>query len=736
MPEPSPTAQHPGDGEHRRPVPVADLRRHPGEPGSEVTISRDAHGIPHVVADSLLALARGQGVATAEDRAWQLEVERRRGEGTCAELFGPAALEWDRLARRSLLTDGARRAYAALGVEDRAFLDAYVEGVNAGLDRVTIPELAPLRLRPGRWRGWTPIAVFAVQHLLFGNVGNKLWRHHLAGVAGAAGVADELLDLFRIEGLPGGSNAVAVGGSRTASGLPMIAGDPHRVLEAPGCYAQVRLTCTDATDPFDVVGLTFPGVPGVQHFGHTGDVAWGVTNAVADAEDLYLEELCREGDAVLCRGPQGWQPVAARGTRIAVRRGNGSLDTVDVEVLVTERGPVVLGEPDRAADGLDAGTAISLRTPPFVTGSWGFAALPALLRARKVGDVTAAFEQWVAPVNNLLVADRSGAVEHRVVGRVPARVGGVRRGWRLPHGVDGHGADGHGWDGWVEELPARSGEVLVSANDRAEDTWARIGDDFAPPWRRDRIAARLRTHGDTITPAELAAVLADTRQRAGTAVLALLPDAAIGASDPAQGFAADLLAWDREMRPGSTSATRFVALRAALVDLVGDVLGLDSADGSPHGELFAPWFDLRSRIRASLPALLAWREDRVVLVRDALERAAASGDPSLPWGIAHVAVPLTPHQQFGWTAPPGAPDPVPVGGDEECVQATRALGGVGASVHGPVARYVWDLGGASRWVVPLGAHGNGRSPHHHDQQAVWAAGDTIPITPSLTEEHR
>ncbi|GAA4105616.1 hypothetical protein GCM10023066_56150 [Nocardioides kongjuensis] len=116
-------------------------------------IVRDAHGIPSVFGGSVLEVAREQGRATAQDRAWQLEVERRRAEGTCAELFGPSALEWDVLARRALLVDLARRAYAALVPESRAFVDAYVDGVNEVLER--------------RWQPWTPLAVFAVQHLLF-----------------------------------------------------------------------------------------------------------------------------------------------------------------------------------------------------------------------------------------------------------------------------------------------------------------------------------------------------------------------------------------------------------------------------------------------------------------------------------------------------------------------------------------------------------------------------------------
>lgn len=702
-----------------------------------MSTTRDAQGIPHVVGDGLLDVAHGQGVAVAEDRAWQLEVERRRGEGTCAEVFGPAALEWDVLARRALLAETARRALVGLGAEARDLLVAYVAGVNEGLGRARVPELTALGLRPGRWEPWTPIAVFAVQHLLFGAVGNKLWRHHVAHVldAGEPAGADDLLALLRIEGQPGGSNAVALAGQHTASGLPMVAGDPHRVLEAPGCYQQVRLTSRGSgphDPPFDVVGLTFAGVPGVQHFGHTGDVAWGVTNAVADSEDLYVEQLRRDGDAVLARGPAGWEQLGRRTTTIAVR---GHAPTT-VEVLVGDRGPVVLGGPE-PADGLPAGTAISLRTPPHVSGSWGFDALPALLRARKGADVVAAFAHWVAPVNNLLVADRSGTVEHRVVGRVPVR-SRPATGWRLPAG-----ADGHGWTGWVGDLPRRSGGVLVSANDRADDSWARIGTDFAPPYRRDRIGALVAAHARPLGPAELGTILADTRQSPALLdlLLGLLPEVRAGLGPEARVLVDELVDWDRRMDPDSRSAARYAALRDAVVEEIHDALdarwGLGAADGSPYGRVFAPWFELRGRIRGSLTALLRYGAgvgvDVPAVLVAALQRAAADL-PDHAWGEAHVAVPLTPHEQFGLPAPPGAPTPVPVGGDEECVQATRALGGTGASVHGPVARYVWDLAGASRWVVPLGAHGDPASSHHHDQQPAWAAGATLPVDTPPTEE--
>lgn len=657
-------------------------------------ITRDAWGIPHVAGASVLEVAREQGRATAQDRPWQLEVERRRAEGTCAEVFGPAALEWDLLVRRALLVDVARRAHAALRPESRAFVDAYVDGVNDELERP--------------WHPWTPLGVFAVQHLMFSRFPGKLWQHFVASVLGED--AAEALDLLRTEGLPGGSNAVAVAGSLTASGLPIVAGDPHRVVEAPGCYAQVRLTCTDPDDPFDVAGLTFVGVPGVQHFGHAGPagsgVAWGVTNAVADDEDVYAEELVRHRGAVIARGTTGWEPVARRVEVVRVRTGDDEYDAVPVEVLVTERGPVVTGGP-----GLP--DTFSLRNPSYVLGDLGFDALLPLLRSRSAADVTAAFRHWVGPVDNLLVADARG-IEHRVVGRVPTR-----------------GPDG-AWTGWVEDLPRRTGDVLVTANDRATAEFARIGDDFAPPHRARRLAEVVGglVAAGPATPEALGGVLADDRQVAGEVLL----DLAAGLRDltpPAAALRDRLLAWDRRMAADSVEAALFAAVRAAVVESYAAAPALAGVDASPFGELYAPWFDLRARLRLAIPTLLsapkAFGVDPLQAVADALEVVAVAPEPGT-WGSAHVVVPLTAAQQFGLAAPEGHVPPWPaVAGDDDCVLATRALGGTGACVHGPVARFVWDLAGRSRWVVPLGASGDPASPHHHDQQAAWAAGQTIPL---------
>ncbi|MFW6868656.1 penicillin acylase family protein [Nocardioides sp. CPCC 206347] len=701
-----------------------------------MTITRDSWGIPHVQGGSVLEVAREQGRATAQDRPWQLEVERRRAEGTCAEVFGPAALEWDVLARRALIVDVARRAYAALSEESAAFVSAYVDGLNEVLS-VGRGGCAATVSRP--WQPWMPLAVFSVQHLLFSTFPSKLWRQHVLDTAGPD--AAEWIDLFRTEGLPGGSNAFAVAGSLTASGLPIVAGDPHRVIEAPGCYAQVRLTCTAPDDPFDVTGLTFVGVPGIQHFGHAGSVAWGITNAVADTDDVYDEELVRHAGVVLARGPAGWEPVARRLELVRVREvsqlgarsvGDGGprsghegeeYAAEEIEILVTDRGPVILGGPDDVH-------AVSLRTPSFVLGDLGFDAILPLLRARTAADVTGAFDHWVAPVNNLLVGDTTGHVEHRVVGRVPERPTSTSRTPishtscpQLPHFVP---------QGWVDDLPRTTGPVLVSANDRAMPGFERIGDDFARPFRADRIRERLAelAAAGPITSEQAGEVLADVRQTAGAALLATIARL-IDLDGPAADLRDRLLAWDREMSADSVDAALFAAVRAATVDGFAAAPALAGVDTSPYGDLFAPWFDLRGRVRLALPSLLVADKplgvDPLQVVAAALDEVARGPEPE-PWGDRHVAVPLTPHEQFGLAAPDGSAAPiVAVAGDEDCVLATRALGGTGASVHGPVARFVWDLAGDSRWVVPMGASDDPASPHHHDQTTAWASGGTLPL---------
>ncbi|WP_229401520.1 penicillin acylase family protein [Micromonospora okii] len=669
-------------------------------------IRRDRWGVPHLWADTVDDLARLQGRAAAIDRAWQIEVERWRSEGRLAEHVGPAEVGWDRFARRARLDDTARRCYDRLDPATRRWVAAYAQGVGEGLAEgaAGAPEFAATGSAPGRWRPWSPLGVFLVQHVLFATFPNKLWRAHVAATLGPAATA-----LFDSDPPGGsGSNAWVVPADAATGRAPLIAGDPHRTLELPGIYHQVRLACPE----FDVVGFAFPGVPGLPHFGHAGEVAWAVTNAMADYQDVYREHLRRDGDRVLVREADGWAPARRHVEQIEVRGG----EPVTVEVIETARGPVV--DHDR-----HTGDALSLRTPARVEQRLGFDALLPLLRARTVDDVATALRAWVEPVNSVLVADRSGAVTQLVAGLVPQRDERCRRepvpGWEPRYR----------WTGGYATMPrAAVTGPAACANDRRPDTVA-LGADFAPPHRARRIRALL---ADGVPPET---VHTDDRLEADVlrAALGRLDPAALTA--PARALRDRLAAWDGRMAADSADAGAFAAWRAALARGLHEHPWLRPlhAPGA-YDELFAAWTNPLGRIGHALDAVVAGLP-RLGVDVDPVAAAAleevAHGDPPGAWGRRHVLHPV--HLSVAEeveAAVRAMRARVSLSGDSDCVLATSSVPGFSdACWRGPVARYVWDLTDRadSRWVVPFGASGRPGDPHFDDQLPLWADGDLIPV---------
>ncbi|WP_416978047.1 penicillin acylase family protein [Streptomyces sp. T028] len=702
-------------------------------------IHRDVWGVPHLRAADARELAHAQGLVTARDRAWQLEVERHRAQGTSASFLGPEAVAWDVFARRVRLADTARRCFDRLERQDAetaAWVRAYVDGVNEGL-HVT-PEFTRVGLVPGRWEPWTPLAVWLSVHILFAGFPAKLWREEAVRHLGPDAVG-----LFATDGpATSGSNGWLVGGARTVTGQAVIAGDPHRFIEDPGVYQQIRLAC----DEFDVVGLAVPGVPGIAHFGHTGRVAWAITNAMADYQDLYRERLRRTGAGVEALGPDGVWHRAARHTETVEVAGE---EPVEVEVIETDRGPVIAGGPEGvesgvapedlgsgSADGsagtfpqnpsdlglpldlpLDFPLALTLRHPPRVTEDLGFGALLPLLRARRVADVDAAFDVWVEPVNVVQAADTEGGLLHRVAGRVPVRaeVNGVRLvpAWE----------PGHEWTGW-HEMP-RAGltdGVAVMANQRGPA--APLGVEFAPPHRADRIRALL-DEKDTWSASDMPAIHTDTHLASAGPLLdhlAALDDL----TGPAAELRARLLRWNRRMDADSEEAARYAALRGALVRRLAAHPAFAALATPPaYPEVLLPWLALLPRVGFALEHLLRAEElygiDRPRLVREAVEEVA--GQPPTRWGDTHRLAP--------WRALPDPSYEAPaLSGDHDCVLCTTAVPGwTDLAARGPAARYVWDLARRedSLWVVPLGASGHPDSPHHHDQLPLWLKGELAPV---------
>ncbi|MER5539902.1 GNAT family N-acetyltransferase [Streptomyces mirabilis] len=676
---------------------------------------RDPWGIPHLRATDARALARAQGRVTALDRAWQLEVERHRAQGTSAAFLGAEAVGWDRFARRARLDDTARRCFAALERRDPETADwvvAYVDGVNEGLAEGArrTPEFAATGLAPGRWEPWTPLGVWLGAHILFAGFPAKLWREEVVRRIGP-----EAVDLFAADG-PGtsGSNGWLVTGERTGTGRPVIAGDPHRFIEDPGVYQQIHLSCPE----FDVVGLAVPGVPGIAHFAHTGTVAWAITNAMADYQDLYRERLRRVGP----QGPersQGWEALDPDGEWRAVARHVETVEVaggepVEVEVVETPRGPVVIGGAEQS-EGVEA---ISLRYPPRVTEDLGFSALLPLLRAREVADVDRAFDHWAEPVNVVQAADTEGGVLHRVAGRVPLR--GADNRTRVVAAWE----PGHEWRGW-HEMPYGTVEdgVAVMANQRGPA--GPLGVEFAPFHRAARIR-QLLDERPKWSAQDMADIHMDTHLASAAPLLDHLA-ALDGLSIEATALRDRLLGWDRRMTADSTAAAAYSAVRGAVVRrLAAHPAFAALADPPAYPEVFRPWLALLPRVGFALEHLLKAEElygiDRAALVREAVEEAAAQ--PLGVWGDTHRLAP--------WHAlPTTSYDEPGLSGDHDCVLCTSAVPGLtDLSARGPAARYVWDLADRdhSLWVVPFGASGVPGSAHHRDQLPLWLKGELAPVS--------
>ena len=724
-------------------------------------VDRDATGIPHLWADDVLELARAQGRVTALDRGWQVEHQRWRMEGRTAEHVGPAGLAWDTFARQVGLEQTVRRCYEGLDEETQTWLEAYVSGVDEGLPEglsraaeIEALGLQSVAAEPRSWAPWTPLGIFWSIHLLFGTFPYKLFNGHVVDTVGA-----HLLPLIHAEGLDGregveqsGSNAWVVGGRLTATGAPLLAGDPHRTIELPGCYQQVGLACPE----FDVVGFTFPGVPGVQHFAHAGSVAWGITNAMADYQDLTIESLrvapgqaggVTGGSTLEARGVHGWEPVTRSLETVDVRGG----DPVEVPVVVTARGPIVTGaaeavaaaEAAEAAEATDEGPALttprpvahSLRTPSQVDHDLGFGALLPLLRARTVDDVEQALARWVEPVNSALVADTTGRMRHLVVGRVADRD---------PLNLDRPVAawdPRHVWRGRRANAARDVEDVMVSANDRSSG--GGLGVEYATPFRANRIRELIDELSDELgggrsglTVEDCATIHVDTLN--GQAALMRELVATVPDHELTTGGAAardELLGWDGRSDRSSHGAAAFSAWRTALVrwfTAQPQLAALHTPTG--HSPIFASWLDVDGQVGVGWHSLArggpAIGIDVSAGVSAALDEVARAVGPRAVWGERHRLDPL--HQLDSVSSPDGIPlrgvpsvVPDPVAGDKGCVLAAASAPGVTDRAYGgPVARYVWDLADrdASGWVVPFGASGVPDDEHFADQTPDWLEG--------------
>lgn len=433
----------------------------------KVTINRDQRGIPHIVADNDEDLFFGFGYAIAQDRLYQLDYLRRRGSGRLAEVLGPDGSELDLLSRvpgfRSVLeldvlarTVGIRRIaeaeWAKLPEETRTLLTAYSNGINAWMQEMgeKLPiEFGLLDYRP---EPWSPIdcltiegefrwyltgrfPVIVIPELAKRVLGDgPLHRAFLqveedaesilppgsypAKRCGSQPVGTAAGDP---EGATGSNNWV-MAGSRTDTGKPMVASDPHIAFDAVSCWYEVHL-CGGS---FNVAGASYVGMPAVM-FGRSEQVGWGCTNNICSQRDLYQEKTDPANpDCFLYDGK--WEPAKEREEIIHVKGGVPVRKTI----RQSRNGPIV----DEILPPVARQTGpVALKWLGTYQGGW-VTALLAMNRARTAAEFREALRPWHVPTFSVVYADTKGDIGFQATGRIPIREvweRGYRPGWDPQH---------------------------------------------------------------------------------------------------------------------------------------------------------------------------------------------------------------------------------------------------------------------------------------------------------------
>ena len=727
---------------------------------STVKVFRDRYGIPHMKAESELDAFFAQGFVTAQDRLWHMEYDRRRGSGRWAEAVGESGVAQDKMMRRFRLEASAKADYQVMDPHTKDVFDAYADGVNAFItsgDALPV-EYRITRLEPEPWQPWDGLTAYKVRHISMGVFESKVWRARLVREVGpeAAGklfpgfepgylmilppgstspgpldeglkeLAEGAAGLNHLNEMDSGSNSWVLSGAETATGKPILAGDSHRALDTPSAYYQNQVACPE----FDVVGLSFPGVPGFPHFGHNGRVSWSVTHTAADYQDLYVERF-QDGKYLY---KDRWLDAETHDETIKVRDGTD----VHTKVTVTQHGPVIAGYPDQ-------GSGLAFKYTATERASTWPEILWRMLRVENSKELVDSMSGWVDPCNNLLFADIHGNMGYFCRGRIPIR--SRVNGWLPVPGWMGE----HEWEGDIpfDELPVSINPpegYIATANNRpvGDDYPHYIAIDFTPEFRVRLVTEGLKSlHRPTAKDMEQVHA-----QRVSIPALAYLGVVKqIDPKDAAIKAAKDLLLdWNGEMNANQVQPTIYSAMRDAMLKEVLETnltekLAYDAWHPADRG-----LGSFSNRLKARLVAMIE-QDDRSLLpegdtwptaVARALSKAVATLSERLggdmgqwQWERVHQA---RPKHNLSAAFPELAdlldPPAVPSSGDGDTpLQGGYSPANPATVTSLSVARYSYDPSDweNSLWVVPLGSSGHPGSPHYADQSETWRKVKMIPM---------
>ncbi|WP_245587702.1 penicillin acylase family protein [Calidithermus chliarophilus] len=709
-----------------------------------VTLEREPSGVVHIRAQSVPDAFFALGVAHAQDRLFQIDLQRHIGAGRLSELFGSATLAQDKFMRTLGLYRAAERTYEGLSPEGKAVVEAYRQGINSYLasDPPLPLEYRVQGLKPRPWSAadvlvWAKVMAFD----LSGNWRYELGRYARARQGMSVARMNELLPpypgdeaaiersadaaqvqrlgrlelreqalLSYVRGLPAGllpaerdlrtaSNNWAVAGSRTRTGAPLLANDPHLGLSVPSPWYLVHLEAPG----YNVIGASVAGLPGVV-IGRNPHVAWGVTAMGADVQDLYVLRPIGKGYWYGGRVV----PFAERKEVIRVRGGK------DVELVVRESvyGPVLndlVGEAGK--------TPVALRWVGLEPGDRTLEAVVKLGRVRDWQQFKEALADYAVPTQNFVYADREGNIGQLSAGRFPLRQPGHVG--ALP--VAGTGE--YDWRGWVApaEWPQHynpaQGFVATANNKVLEPGYPHLLTvDWEQPYRVERIR-QLLSRPQKFGLEDMQAMQLDTRSllveqfRPSIARLPL-------SSPEAKAWRQRLLAWDGDMRPELQEPTVFNAWYSELSRLPSREIGLEFWD--------QPRYLLRALEHGdpNCPG-----RDCLAYAAQAFERTLLRLGRQVPrWGDAHAA--RFTHSILTHTPLRFISDrTLPQGGDNYTLERASYDPQTLRTNGGATYRQIVDLANPenSLFMLPTGQSAHLFSPHYSDLLPLWKENRYLPM---------
>jgi penicillin amidase len=754
-------------------------------PGLEhpVEVLRDEYGVAHIYAQTPHDLFFAEGYVHAQERFWQMEFQRRVGMGRLSELFGVATLETDVYLRHFNFDELSRESYGMLGAESRLAVDAYTEGVNAYVkDRDPARlglEFALLELQgvPLEIEAWQPADSIVWAYMMMFDQSDQL-RSELANIQQLGAVGWELYaDLhpeYRADRpviIPGGagsaalnpariahgdtqflenfgkrlanaglkapaiadsssvsgSNSFALAGSNTTSGEAMLANDPHMGVNMPALWYEVGLHCLEKSEDcvYEIRGFSLPGVPGIL-IGYTDRIAWGLTNAAFDAEDVFIERVNPENPNQYEVNGE-WADMQVRTEQVRVL---GREEPLTVLVRSTRNGLV-------ASDYMVEGAPFSYREgePDLYALTYAWPALKpvdsldgvlGVLRAQDWEEFVAAVENFEAGKQNWLYADVDGNIGYVMPGIVPVRAGGDGS---LP--VPGWNDD-YRWIGAIpfEEAPRvfnpASGYIINANNPqyRQREYPYLIAAEQDRGQRAQRLTDLLEADSDGISLEDMAAFQTDNKSLSALEIIPYLEGIDFADRDIAEAREG-LLEWDAQMGMESPQAALFnIFWRRLLEAIFHDQL---SPEISPYGGYTASdivyfllqepnnlwWDDVRS------PDVVERRDD---ILEAAFLRAWEEGSEVFGeypgdwrWGDLHTITfrnPTLGSSGIGLIENIFNRGPYPTGGSESVIQKTCWSTNDPYEVNCiPALRQVIDLGelGSSKMIHSLGQSGH---PYH------------------------